>query len=263
MARSGFLRATGWITAALVLCAAAQSLSAVPRAALPVFQRPVMDEYAAADLSFVLAGLRRFGADMAFIQLLQYYGTPEDEADAPRRAGHKPKEEKKDEHGHVYIHMGGEGQADLHPHIRLTSYARLLDYARRTVSLDPYFHYATLFSAGALAFNLNRPDQALELLQDGMRRDPSFWRFRLYAGAIAFRQSAEIDKAVQLLEEALRYPDCPSMVANILANIHKKQGNYRRAAEIYLQIIRTSHDREYVSLAREKLEQLRRQGVID
>lgn len=236
----------GCLALAFIFLVAAQGLSArFFRPAYPAFGRPVLDNYALTDVSVVLSGLRRLGADLSFIQLLQYY------------ASEMTEEEHREmvEEGH--FHIGSEGAADLHPHMRLHNYPELLAYSLRAASLDPYFHYNFIFTAGALAFNLNRDDEALALLREGARWDPDFWQYRLYAGAIGFRKAANVDKVVSLLEEAIKDPECPSMVQNILANIYKRQGNYGRAAEIYRRMLETSRDPAYVDTAREKLEELR------
>lgn len=230
--------------AAALFAAAAGMSGALWRPLRPPFQRPVLEDYAMTDAGFTLLGMRRLGADLAFIQMLQYYAR-EDEGEE-----HRPGERAK------HFHMGGEGEADLHPDVRLTFFPALREHILRVGALDPYFHYAFLFGAGALAFNLNRPDEALDVLRAGARADPAFWRYRLYAGAIAYRRSAEPEKAVALLEEAALDPDCPTLLLNILANIHLKQGNVRRAAEIYAHIARTSRDEGYVQLARRKLQEL-------
>ncbi len=236
------LRGAGlWTALAALLLAGSQVLAGrfPAGAGWPPFGRPVLEDRAFLDMSFVLAGFRRFGGDMAFLQMLQYYGTWHDDETAAGE--HAP-----------------EGAADLHPEKRLALYGDFLDHGLRIVSLDPYFHFAYLFGSGALAFNLNRPDEALALLERGIRRDPSHWPFRLYAGAIAYRKAAEPDKVIALLEEAVRDPDCPTLLLNILANLHKKNGNPRRAAEVLLHILETSRDDGYRVLARQKLEVLRR-----
>jgi tetratricopeptide (TPR) repeat protein len=233
---------------ALAFLAAAQAISfSVDRRGLPAFTRPVLEEFALMDAFSAMAGLRRLGSDLAFIQALQYYATPEE------RGG------ETDEHGHA-VHDVGEGLADTQPQVRQPFFPRLLDHMSRVASLDPYFHYAYLFGAGALAFNLNRDDEALKLLDQGARIDPNFWRFRLYAGAIAFRKSNEMDKAIVLLEEAIRYPDCPSPVMNILANLYKKKKQYGEAARIYRHMLENSRDENYRQLARDKLTEIRRRG---
>jgi tetratricopeptide (TPR) repeat protein len=234
-----------WLAAAAALFWAAGRLASVPYAALPRFERPAMEETAVTDMSLALAGARRFGADLAFIQMLQYYAEPTE--GAPPAAGG----------AEVHVHDAREGHSDVDPTARLAVFPRLREHILRAAALDPYFHYAYLFGAGALAFNLNRSDEALDLLRRGSAADPRFWRYRLYAGAIAYRNSAEPEKVVALLEEAMRYPDCPTMLMNILANLHKKRGDYRRAAEIYEQIVAASRDDGYVQLAVLKLEGLR------
>jgi len=211
----------------------------------PVFQKPVLEDHAMTDVGFALAGLRRFGADLAFIQMLQYYARTDErqEAEEPGERAH-------------HFHMGGEGAADLHPEVRLGDFPLLREHILRIGALDPYFHYAYLFGAGALAFNLNRPDEAMEVLRAGAAADPTFWQYRLYAGAIGFRRNAELDKVVPLLEEAMRYPDCPTLLQNILANIYLKQGNRDRAAEVFRHIVAASRDEGYVAHARRKLAEL-------
>ncbi|HOW28528.1 MAG TPA: hypothetical protein PK876_08520 [Elusimicrobiota bacterium] len=214
----------------------AQAISTVfftPR--WPLFGAPSMQDNALLDVSGVFIGARRFAADLAFIQLLQYYGSEETEHE--------------------------EGEADsLAAGVSLSFYPHLLTYARRSVGLDPYFHDVYLFAAGALAFNLNRAEEALSLLAEGKKADPTFWRYQLYAGAIAFRKSFQMDKVIELLEEAIQYPDCPPLLENILGNLHKKKGNYARAAQIFRHILETSRDQGYLDAARRQLETLRSMG---
>ena len=64
------------------------------------------------------------------------------------------------------------------------------------------------------------------------------------------------NKPINLLEEAIQYEDCPPMVMNILANLHRKLGNNQRAAQIYTMIYERSRDPSYQDLARRKLEEM-------
>lgn len=229
---------------------------------LPSFEKPAMMEYALSDTFFVMLGLRRLGADLAFIQLLQYYGTPPEELgdeNGPHARGGRPHGPGEVEEGHDHVHLDRQAEADLNPSERLSEYPRLLDLGLRVQGLDPYFRFANLFSAGALGFNLNRDDEAVALLKKSAATDPQFWQYRLYAAAIAYRKNNEIQQVINLLEEAVKYPDCPSMLQNILAGMHKKQGNFRRAAEIYFHTMETSRDIAYATDARKKLEELARQ----
>src|SRR5689334_18537978 len=119
---------------AFALLSAAQILSArLYQPSLPPFRSPVIEQYALTDASVVLSGLRRLGADLAFIQLLQYYSSEVTEEEHREMV----------EEGHW--HMGTEGNADLHPNVRLSNYPKLISYALRAASLDPYFHYNFIF----------------------------------------------------------------------------------------------------------------------
>ena len=211
---------------------------------LPPFEKPPLESFAVQDLSNVLLGSRRTGADLAFIQFLQYVSSdPEGEL-------------KRDEHGLGQIHR--------HGHSKEKSEASLIkEYTLRMVYLDPYFHYAYLVGSGMLAYYLNSYDDAIEILKLGMERDPTYWRFRLYAGAITYKWSAQPEKVIQLLEEAIHSPDCPTMLQNILANIHTKQGSYKRAIEIYEYIIATSRDHYYIEKSEKKMAELKKQFGLE
>jgi tetratricopeptide (TPR) repeat protein len=230
----------------LVLAAACLTLApfCLPRKtlSLPLFSQPSMPRYTVEDTLWAMAGMRRLAADMAYVQMLQYYGTD-------------PEEEHEHESGHIHVDLGEEAWADRRPgRIPNEAFPELAAYCGRATDLDPYFDYVYLFGAGALAFNLNRGDEALSLLAKGVRFNPNQTRFHLYAAAAAYRKSFEVDRVIQLLEQAAADPECPSMLQNILANIYKKKGDWRNAARIYLRLLDNSRDPSYVEVARRNLE---------
>ncbi|MEE9315882.1 MAG: tetratricopeptide repeat protein [bacterium] len=175
-----------------------------------------------------LLGLRRLSSDLAWIRLLQYYGTLEGE----------------EEHVH-HLHHCERGE-----------YEDLLPMCQEVVRLDPYFHYAYLFGGGTLAFNHQRYDEAIELLQEGIKNNPKFWRFRLYIAAIVYTKTKQYDKVVTLLEEAIRYRDCPEVVKIFLANIYKAKGEYVKAIVIWENILATSRDEWARSAAESHLKEM-------
>jgi len=171
-----------------------------------------------------LLGLRRLSSDLAWIRLLQYYGTLEEEE-----------------------HVHGLGYCDR------GEYEELLPMCQEVVRLDPYFHYAYLFGGGCLAFNHGRYDEAIELLQEGIRNNPKFWRFRLYIAAIVYTRTKEFDKVVPLLEEAIRYRDCPELVKIFLANIYKARGEFEKAIALWEDILATSRNDQVRAMAESQL----------
>lgn len=227
-------RSSVWLVAALALLAGAHLLAQLgAQTLLPPLQRPPVERYASLDAANLIAGTRRFGADLAFIQLLHLVSGPLEDAEM--------KESHPDEHGHDH--------AAASPGI-----GEIVSYGLRPVNLDPYFHYAYLFGSGMLAFYLNEYPAALDILKRGIDADPTYWRFRLYAGAIGYRSANEMDKAIPLLEEAVKYPDCPTMIMNILGNLYEKKGDFKSAAQLYDRILSVSKDDFERFRARNKLE---------
>jgi tetratricopeptide (TPR) repeat protein len=191
----------------------------------PPYLRTVEARFAAQDAGIVLLGARRVGASLAFIQTLQYYAHP------------------------WMVAMDAQSAAP-----------GLLTYGRRMLSLNPLHRYGVQYVAGVLGFNngTRRIPEALQLLKEASTVDPSYWRYRALAGAIAYQQDARNQEAADLLEAAVDSPECPSMIKNILAGLHKKAGRIPRAVELYEELL-MARDRNYADRAREALEEIRRE----
>jgi len=174
-----------------------------------------------------LLGLRRLSSDLAWIRLLQYYGTLEEE-----------------EHVH-HLDYCERGE-----------YENLLPMCQEVVRLDPYFHYAYLFGGGCLAFNHERYEEAIEFLREGIKNSPKFWRFRLYIAAIVYTRTKEYDKVVPLLEEAIRYGDCPELVKFFLANIYKAKGEFEKTIALWENILATTSNDQARATAEKRLKEI-------
>lgn len=200
------------------------------------YEKPLGAEGGYRDFAGVLLGMRRLAADVAWVSVLQYYGTHEQDAKEDHDDGHT--------HGHG-PYDGGR-------------YFALKKMVLRVMRLDPSMQYATLYGAGALAFNLDRPQEALELLEEGIRNSPTYWRYRLYVGAILFKQKGQFDEMINLLEDAITYPDCPTMVKSILAGIYKDRKDYARALRVWLDVLENPRtDVWYRSQAEKQIQELR------
>lgn len=196
-------------------------------------ERPLGSQAGFRDLAGVAAGMRRLTADVAWISVLQYYGAREE-------------------------HSEGDAHADEPHDFAGGSYPALGPMTLRVTRLDPSFHYAYLYGAGALAFNLDRPDEALAILEEAIRYNPTYWKFRLYVGAIAYKQRGQNEQMIALLEDAIRFPDCPTMVKSILANIYEERGNPARSLQIWLDIFENPRgDSWYRDKAEAKIAELR------
>ncbi|HAH31509.1 MAG TPA: hypothetical protein DCL44_04245 [Elusimicrobia bacterium] len=191
------------------------------------------------DMLALSLGARRLFADLWFIRLMQYYGTQEQIAGV---------EEKEDaEHGHCHHGMGfGTGK-----------YPEFTALSRHIAALDPYFKNAILYSAGSLAFNMDRPDEATDLLNYALVNTPREWKFLIMLTAIGYSKSSEPGKVAQIIAPLVRERDCPVMLKQLAAFLNKKAGNYAAAAEIYTDMIETSRDPFYTRKAEEELRKMK------
>ena len=173
----------------------------------------------------LLFQLRRWTADAAWIALLQYYG---------RHETSPGKEEHED---------FGAGH-----------YPLLQNFAQLIVRLDPQFEQAYIYGGSVLVWNLNRPQEGMEIFQAGARGHPKSWRLRLLIGAVIYKQEGQFESMLGLLEQALNYPDCPLILKTVLANIYKVRGQSDRAREIWQSILQQKN--LPVSLRRRAEEQI-------
>jgi hypothetical protein len=185
----------------------------------PPLNQLIASKYTFQDAAFVATGFRRLGADVAWIQLLQ--------------------------------NMGNFGAAKEFGE----DYPQLKADTLRITRIDPYFRKAYLFGAATLAWirPINRPAEALEVLQEGIHYNPQYWQFRMYVAGIGYKVSNQFDKMVGMLEDAVQQPDCPTMVKSILANAYKQQGHYADAINVWRIVLADPKGRDYYDRARHEI----------
>lgn len=211
------------------------------RAAPPVVEDPlgvrVAPAAAVETAAFFSLGMRRLAADLGLIRLIIYYGTP-DESEAVSHEGHT---------GHDHGHEA--------PASERGRYQVMSTMAMRVLDLDPSLSYAPLFASGALAFNLNRPSDALEVLEYALKRDPKNIRYQSYIGAIGFHRAGNPGGVIRLMEPVLADPDCPTMIKSMMAFLYRRSGHRDKAIRLYRNILE-SRDRSYDHIARQMLREL-------
>ncbi len=181
--------------------------------------------FAFQDAALAVAGFRAPAADLAWIQLLQY------------TAGGLP--ELPDRPGHAYEHLAG--------------------LSLRVTRLDPSFHRAVLFASGILAWlhGIERPDEAADLLNEGMRRSPEQTLYPLYLAAIAYKKQGDTDRMVALLESSFDLAETPSTMKAILANLRQSRGEHRQALELWARILDSDRDHSEHARAKIKIAELK------
>ncbi|MCM2267511.1 MAG: hypothetical protein NDI60_07005 [Elusimicrobiales bacterium] len=206
----------------------------------PPYEIRVPAEGAAGDMFSLAFGARRLFADLWFVRLMQYYGSHEQDGE---------EEECKDHPGELHHHhhagINGEGR-----------YPEFLARSRHILELDPHFSAAALYGAGSLAFNLNRPAEAQELLAFAIGYSPREWKYVTLLAAIGYSKAKDPLKVAETIRPMLSDPDCPVMLKQLAAFLNKKAGNYAAAAAIYADIAATSRDEAYVRNARRELDKL-------
>ena len=185
------------------------------------------------DVAALSLGLRRLAADLWFIRLMQYYGTPE--ADRLK---------------------DGDGDIELEADFGNGKYPEFLPIARHLLALDPHFTNAALYSAASLAFNMSRPEEAVSLLKGAMIYDPKEWKFVSLLAAIGYSKAKDPSKVSELITPLIMEPDCPVMIRQLAAFLNIKAGKYRAAYQIYKTILATTKDPVYIDKANKEIAKL-------
>jgi len=191
---------------------------------------------AAGDMFALAFGARRLFADLWFIRLMQYYGTSEFCAKQLTEEDYERCEEG------MYF---GKGK-----------YLEFFSRARHVMELDPGFASAGLYAATSLAFNMERPEEAEELLRYAIKYSPREWKYLTLLAAIGYSKAQDPAAVASAITPLLGDPDCPVMVKQLAAFLNKKVGNYPAAAAIYADIAATSRDAAYVANARRELKKI-------
>lgn len=236
------------LPAAAALCWAAACFSAASYRSPfpPPCEMRTPADGASGDMLALAAGARRVFADLWFVRLMQYYGTKEfaGEVEIPPELRRAMPNADADDLGY------GRGK-----------YPRFHALARHALEVDPAFSAAGLYGAGALAFNMDRPAEAEELLNFGLKYSPREWRYLTVLAAIGYSKSRNPAAVAATIQPLLKDPDCPVMIKQLAAFLNKRSGNYAAAAAIYADIAATSKDEAYVANARRELERLAARAV--
>ena len=204
---------------------------------------------ATGDMLALALGARRLFADLWFIRLMQYYGTREFQESAAE-PGHEGHVHSVDGQGHAHCDHGKEYGGG--------SYPQFLPMARHVLEVDPAFTAAGLYAAASLAFNMQRGEEAQELINYALKYNPREWKYLTMLAAIGYSKAQKPVAVAAAIAPILKDPDCPVMLKQLAAFLNKKAGNYAAAAAIYADIAVTSRDEAYVKNARRELEKLAR-----
>lgn len=128
-----------------------------------------------------------------------------------------------------------------------------------TTSLDPHFTTAYVFGAIFLAEPLpNGPDQfdeAVALLEKGLRAEPDAWRYAQYLGFLHFWHRDDRQAAAREFERAASIPGAPVWLKPLAAQMFAEGGD-RQAARTLLESLAQSEESWIRDLAVRRLREL-------
>ncbi len=128
-----------------------------------------------------------------------------------------------------------------------------------TTTLDPHFTTAYVFGAIFLAEPLpNGPDQfdeAVALLEKGLRAEPDAWRYAQYLGFLHFWHRDDRQAAAREFERAASIPGAPVWLKPLAAQMFVEGGD-RQAARTLLESLALSEESWIRDLAVRRLREL-------
>ena len=135
-----------------------------------------------------------------------------------------------------------------------------------TTTLDPRFNVAYRFGALFLASEPpegpGRPDQAVQLLEKGLRANGNRWQYAHDIGFVHYWYTGDYEAAATWFERAASLPGAPDWIRP-LAALTRAQGGDRQGASRLLSELLTS-DQNYIRAAAERgLAQLSALDAID
>ena len=140
------------------------------------------------------------------------------------------------------------------------SYGLLYPLLDLTTSLDPYFDVAYQFGALFLAElppgGPGRPDQAIALLQKGVRAQPDDWHLYQAIGFVHYWSYQDYAVAADWFKRASRLPGAPTWMEPLAAVTLAEGGNRTASRLMWQQILRTATDDWFRTEAERRLKQL-------
>lgn len=135
-----------------------------------------------------------------------------------------------------------------------------------TTTLDPYFTIAYRFGAIFLSMpppnGPGRADQAIALLEKGLRANPERWEFAHDIGFIHYWYTGDYALAAHWFDRAAALPRAPSWIRPLAATTKVQGGNREGARQMLVELASSSE--EYIRHAAERgLGQLKALDQID
>lgn len=215
-------RAIGVTMIVFALIAVGAWLQSVRERVYPASIPPESELYVTSGsaVSNLTKGYNALAADLYWIRAIQYYG------DLKLRTKHE----------------ATEGNADF-------SYPRLYPLLDITTTLDPRFkiayQFGAIFLAEAQPGGAGRPDQAVALLEKGLRAEPDKWEYMRDIGFIHYWWHHDYKTAAEWFQRAADAPGGPWFLRSLAATTLAEGGD-RQSSRTMWQSIRESADNDWL-----------------
>ena len=147
------------------------------------------------------------------------------------------------------------------------TYERLYPLLDITTTLDPRFNIA--YRLGAILLSEGYPngagntDQAIALLEKGMREMPDKWEYPHDAGFVAYWWRKDLTAAAQWFQKAADIPGAPNWLRPLAVSMVREGGDRELARKLWYELA-TSADHEWLREAgRRGLMQIEAEEVIE
>lgn len=157
-----------------------------------------------------------------------------------------------------------------HRHLTESEIKEILPFLNLSVKLDPYNVEAILATAYWLEKHLNKTDEALEVLKQGLKSNPTSWQMNYRMGLIYFKTKGLAAQSTQYFEEALRQMEDPGSPeaaepAYFLAEAYAAQNRNEEALPAYQKALTLFTDQKSVAIKqiiRDKIRQISRESPV-
>ncbi len=111
-------------------------------------------------------------------------------------------------------------------------------------ALDPRFIGAYHFGALTLAWDAEKPNEAIRLLVEGMKRNPMNWQLPFDAGFISYMQLRDYETAGKYFKIASELPGAWHIVSRWAAMSTAKAGSFAAARDLWVDIYNGTENRK-------------------
>jgi hypothetical protein len=136
-----------------------------------------------------------------------------------------------------------------------------------TTTLDPKFNIAyrfgSIFLADARPSGAGRPDQAIALLEKGLRAQPDKWQYMQDIGFVYYWSTHDYKSAAGWFERAAAVPGAPVFLRSLAANTLAQGGDRESSRTLWRAILASADNDWLVNDATRRLAQLQAMDMID